>query len=261
MADEVVAPVALTQDPAPVAPVETVVAPVTESIVVTPTPEITTPEPVAEAPKPTETVLGEALKDTIPQESAPVQPTEATEAPTDGGQSVEPAPPPKYDTWTLPEGVTLEETSVGEFTNLLSELELEGKADHATVQKFGQKAVDFYLNEQKKTVEGITKIYQDAWEKQKTDWREATISDPELGGNRLQTTLDSALSFIRTHGGTPEQQAEFRQLMDSSGLGNHPTVVRLFANAGRAMSEGRPLAAPKPVSQPKSRTATMYGKS
>lgn len=237
-------------NPAPVAPVEAVQP--------APAPEAPTPE----APKePVSTVLGEALKEVSPETPKTEEvKVEAQEVKDEGGQSVEPAPPPKYDPFTLPEGVTLDEKQVGEFTNILAGLELEGKADHAKLQEAGQKMVDLYINETKAAAENLSKHYTEVWEKQKADWREATVKDPEIGGNRLQTSIDAALNFIRTHGGTAEQQAEFRSLMDSSGLGNHPAVVRLFARAGQAMSEGRPLAAPKPVIQSKSRTQTMYGK-
>lgn len=266
------------------------VTPVVESSVeVTPTPEITpTESPVqavttetpveqpTEAPR-SETVLGEALEVASTEaldvtEEAPVEkPEEITpeetpekvevseEQKNEGGQSEETAPPPKYDPWVLPEGIKLDEERIGEFSNLLAELETSGKATHEAVQAFGQKAVEFHINEVKKTVEQLTDYYQKTWEKQKTDWKESFLKDPDIGGNRFQTTVDSALTFIRTHGGTPEQQKEFRSLMETSGLGNHPAMIRLLANAGRAMSEGRPIAATKPVSQSKSKTATLYG--
>lgn len=266
--DEIVQPVAPVQNSAPVALGETVVAPVTtpasteQAPPVATAPETNPEAPVApvEAPQPATTVLGEALevKESAPVE-APKEPTE--EAPkNEGGQSENTAPPPKYDPFTLPEGVTLDDTRIGEFTGLLSELELDGKATHEAVQKFGQKALEFHINEVKNTIEGLTKIYQESWDNQKAAWKEAFLNDPEIGGNRFQTTIDSALTFIRTHGGTPEQQQEFRALMDTSGLGNHPAMIRMLAKAGQAMKEGAPLAAPKPVSQPKSRTQVMYGK-
>ena len=268
MADEPVAPVTtpVVETTPVVTPAETVTTtpvPVETTPVVTETPKV---ETISEAPK-TEvapSILGEALAPVEEKESAEAPKEGETppvaEAPKDeGGQSVEPAPPPKYDPFVYPEGVTLDETRIGELTGLLSALELEGKADHAKLQETGQKLVDLYISESKAAVEKISEYYANAWEKQKTDWREATTNDPEFGGNRLQTTLDAASTFIRTHGGTKEQQAELRSLMDSSGLGNNLAVIRLFATAGRAMSEGRPLAAPKPVSQPKSKVKAMYG--
>lgn len=238
----------------------------------TPIPE-TTETPVTEAPKAPETVLGEALTNESTSEvttqdgesnkeatTSEEGETSSEVAPDEGGQSDDPAPPPKYDPFTLPEDIKLDESRIVEFTNLLSELETSGKASHEAVQAFGQKAVEFHINEVKNAVENLTSLYQTAWDKQKTDWKDSFLKDPEIGGNRFQTTVDSALAFIKTHGGTPEQQEEFRGLMETSGLGNHPAMIRMLANAGRAMQEGKPLAAPKPVPQQKSKTQTLYGK-
>ena len=121
--------------------------------------------------------------------------------------------------------------------------------------------VDFHVNEVNRVVQDYNKVLQDGWAKQKNDWKEAVVKDPDIGGNRLQATIDSANNFIRTHGGTQEQQNEFRSVMESSGLGNHPVIIRLLANAGRGMSEGTPLAVSRPAPAPKSKTQTLYGKS
>ncbi len=254
---ETVEPVQATETaPLETPTVEAVVEPVVTETVVEPTESVT--------PDKTETLLGEdepeAPKTEVTEGDKEVKNTESeTPEVTEGDQSDEPAPSPKYDPFELPEGVSLAEDRVGKFTEILSDLELEGKVPHELVQKFGQKAVDFYLNEVGQAVNDYTQALNESWENQKTAWKDQFLNDPEIGGNRFQTTVDSARTFIRTHGGTPEQQAEFRSLMESSGLGNHPTMIRLLANAGAAMTEGRPLAATKPVSAPKSKTATMYG--
>jgi len=227
---------------------------------------VTSPAVVAEAPKAPETVLGEAMKpvtEVKPTEVKPVtevQPVKA-EIKTPDGKSDEPAPPPVYDPFNLPEGVTLDKERSDKFTNILAELETTGKVNHTLVQQFGQKAVDFHLEEVKRVTEEIQDMYKKTWERQKTEWKDSFLKDLEMGGNRFQTTIDSALTFIRTHGGTSEQQTEFRNLMEESGLGNHPAMIRLLANAGRAMAEGKPLAAQRPVPATKSRIETMYGKS
>lgn len=253
------APAAATPDVAPVS------APDAVAPVVSPSPEA----PAVESTPKAETVIGEAMKPVEPVKAPEGEKTpESAEAPkAEGeqkateGQSDEPAPLPSYEPFTLPENVKLDDKRVGDFTNILGEFERTTKADHAEVQQFGQKAVDFHVAEVTKAVEGVEKTYQTLWEKQKTDWKDQLMKDPEIGGNRFQTTVDSALKFIRTHGGNEEQQASFRTLMDSSGLGNHPAMVRLLANAGMAMSEGKPLAAKSPApSVAKSKVETMYGK-
>lgn len=221
--------------------------------------------PAAEV-APTATVLAEAIDKTVTPpvvaEAVPKTEEVTNENKLEEGQSEEPAPPvaPVYESFTLPEGVNLDEGRLKEFTGILSELELDGKADHAAVQAFGQKAVDFHVQEVTKAAEDYTKLLQTSWDRQKTEWKDSFLRDPDIGGNRFQTTVDSALTFLRTHGGTADQQKEFRNLMETSGLGNHPAMIRLLANAGRAMQEGKPLAATNPLPPPtKSKTATLYG--
>lgn len=250
-------PVQVTPVPvAAPAPVEAVQAPV-----------VAAPAPTALATPPPATVLGEALAK--PAEASVAQPTPAP-APAaqpalvvaqavqenKGGQSAEPAPLPVYDAFKLPDGLQFDDGRIKEFTGVLSKFEVDGKIDHKLVQEFGQKAVDFHVQELK----AIEQAQVQAWDKQKTDWKESFMKDPEIGGPNAQATIDTALNFLRTHGGTPEQQAEFRNLMEISGLGNHPAMIRLLANAGRVMREGQPLAAAKPVPVVKSRIETMYGR-
>lgn len=257
-------PPAVTEPaPVPVVVEATVTAPVVETAPVSVPDATLAPAPVVETVESvkSETVLGEALTEAPKvEETKPVTPEpQATQAQETEGQSVEPAPPPTYDTFTVPEGVTLDTERVTKFTELLAGLELEGKADHVSVQQFGQKAIDFHVQEVQKAVDSVAELYKTTWERQKTDWKDSFLKDPEIGGNRFQTTVDAARNFIRTHGGTPEQQAEFRSVMETSGLGNHPAIIRLLSRAGAAMEEGKPLAAQKPAAPPKSKTATLYG--
>lgn len=250
----VVAPIVEAVQTPVVAPVQAVV----EAPVVTPAVETT---PRVEPPKAPETILAAELDKEIkpPETVAEVKPVVEGEVKNDSGQSEEPAPPPVYDTFTIPEGFTLDNDRVSKFTEILGDLEKNTKADHAIVQQFGQKAVDFHVAELQKQADDFNKYVNTTWERTKQDWKDSFLKDPEIGGNRFQTTIDNAKNFIRTHGGTPEQQTEFRNLMETSGLGNHPTMIRLLANAGLRMSEGQPLAAVQPVPQTKSKLTTMYG--
>lgn len=262
--EPVVAPVVPVQDAAPIAPVESVIAPAApvepvQAAVVEAAPVVAPAEtPAPEAHKEPTTLLSTEPKPVVP-EPAPVEVT-PVEPKNEGGQSDEPAPPPKYEPFVLPENIKLGDTELGEFTNILAGLELEGKADHAVTQQTGQKLVNFHVNEVKKAVEAVHQHNIESWEKTRNEWKESFLKDPEIGGNRFQTTVDAALTFIRTHGGTPEQQTEFKQIMESSGLGNHPAMIRMLANAQLAMDEGRVISASAPPAAPKSKVTTLYGK-
>lgn len=249
------APVEASPSPAPV--IEAAPAPVTAEVTPAPAPAA---EPVAE-----KSLLGADLpKPAEPVKTEDKAPEAKTDAPVElkkeeGAQSDEPAPPPTYEAFKLPEGITLEDSKLGEFTKELAEFQVKTKAEQAFVQEFGQKLVDRHVAEVKNTIDRLNEHYTKQWEKNKSDWKEAVMKDPELGGNRQETVIKAAKEFVRTHGGTEAQQQEFFALMDSTGLGNHPAMIRILSKAGMSMSEGKPLPASKPVPQSKSKVATRYG--
>ena len=63
-------------------------------------------------------------------------------------------------------------------------------------------------------------------------WVEETRADKELGGVHLETTLATAKKAYDKFA-SPELKA----LLDSTGLGNHREVVRMFNDVGKAFSE------------------------
>ena len=67
-----------------------------------------------------------------------------------------------------------------------------------------------------------------------TEWGNAAKTDKEFGGDKFDESLATAKSFL-TEFGTPE----ITQLLNQSGLGNHPEVIRLFYRAGKALGPDR----------------------
>lgn len=263
-AAEPVAPSATVETPTPTPESPPVTNPVLAETppVVAPS---TTAEPSAAAAELAPTVIGAEPK---PADAVkPVEtPTPEGEKPTEpkkdeASQSAEPAPLPIYEPWTLPDGIKLDDTQAGEFNKLLGEFQASTKAETAAVQKFGQELVSRHVAEVKESIERTHKTYQAAWLKQAEDWKQAFISDPEIGGNRQETTVAAANEFIVTHGGTPAHQTEFRALMQQTGLGNHPAMIRILANAKNSpeFTEGKPLAG-APVVAKQSKSQKFYGK-
>lgn len=273
MANEILpatTPVATTQatSPAPSPAVVEVAAPLVNTQTVTENAPVTTdPAKTTESPKPAETVLGaEPQKDPVKSPEAQKPTDVKVDASVeikkeDGKQSDEPAPLPTYEAFKLPEGITLEGNKLSEFTKDLGEFQTRTKAEQAAVQEFGQKLVDRHIAEVNSTVKRLNEHYTQAWEKQKIEWKDAFVKDPEIGGNRQETTVNAALQFIKTHGGNEAQQQEFRQLMETTGIGNHPAMIRLLAKANMNMAEGKPLPAAKPVPTATSKVAKRYGDS
>lgn len=255
MVDEVItAPVqvATTESAAPVAPIADTI-PLADSTTTAPSVPTETagasPDPVKteDVPK-AETLLGEKRSEEKPIEAkVEGKPVEV---------KIEDAPiePAKYE-FTLPEGVKVDDAKFGEFTKMLGDFETTAKVPHDELQKLGQQMVDRHIQEMQRYTQTIT----EAWDKQKSDWKDSFLKDPEFS-NRTDTVVNSAVDAIRTFGGDSKQQDEFHDLMNTSGVGNHPAMIRLLSNVMLAKAEGKPLAAPQiatPMKQ--SKMSKMYG--
>lgn len=224
---------------------------------------------------PDTSLLGDvAATTTSPAPSAPVvkEPTTAPVTPaTDAPAITEPTPEtpveavkPTYEAFKLPDGIQVQEEQLSEFTNDLADFEL-GAKDHASTQEFGQKLLDKHIALVTEAVTNAVKMSTDgnkAAEQAKiAEWKNQTETDPKIGGNRLETTKADAVKFIRMHGGSATEQAEVLQALRDTAAGVHPAIIRLLAQAGKNMSEPRPLAASRPASKPVDKITKRYGNS
>lgn len=232
----------MSEETIPAAPVETPVETVESTQVA---------EPVVETPAEEPSLLGEEPKQDSETKVEPV-----VEEPKEESESEE-APLPSYEPFSLPEGINLDGEQLEQFTKDLSEFETLTKADHAEVQKFGQKLVDKYISEMQSVVARVQEAEKVRQSNERLAWKDEFINHPDIGGNRQDTTLKSAKELINTHGGKFAQP--FIEIMNQSGLGNHPSVIGFLANVGRNYTEGTSLPAVKPDSGPRSKIATRYG--
>ena len=66
-------------------------------------------------------------------------------------------------------------------------------------------------------------------------WLDSAMADREIGGARWKETLAKG-AFALDNLGFPKG-SPFRVLLDESGLGNHPEMIRAWAKVGRAIGE------------------------
>ena len=133
----------------------------------------------------------------------------------DEGEKPEGAPE-KYE-WAAPEGVTLDESIMGSLSEVAKELNLP----QAAAQKLVDKIAPVMAQRQVEQFEAL-----------RTEWRQASSSDQEFGGAKLTENMAVAKKALDAFA-TPE----FRQLLEQTGMGNHPEVIRTFYRAGKAISE------------------------
>ncbi|KKM17597.1 hypothetical protein LCGC14_1674220 [marine sediment metagenome] len=142
---------------------------------------------------------------------------EDSKADEDKGKS-----PKDYEDFKLPEGVELDEVALADFVPMAKEAGL--------TQEQAQKLVDF----QAKRVQEYSDSQEKAWTDMQESWRVATKSDKEIGGPAFDQSLAQAKTFLKAYG-TPE----LMEALDTTGMGNHPEVIRAFARAGKAMGDDK----------------------
>lgn len=117
----------------------------------------------------------------------------------------------------------------------------EGEAfDNAVIEAYSEVAKELNLSndEAQKLLDKVAPVIQarqlERIEAVKTEWETASKSDKEFGGDKLNDSLGTAKKALDAFG-TPELKA----LLNESGLGNNPEVIRFMVRAGKAISEDK----------------------
>jgi len=145
-------------------------------------------------------------------QTASTTPAAQTEGTTNASTTPAPAAEIEYK-FDMPEGVEVDQASLDEFTGIAKELKLPADA--------AKKFVDLAAKREIARAE--------AFATQVETWGNEVKADPELGKAENLAIAKKAVDTF----GTPE----LRDLLNSTGMGNHPTVVRFMLNAGKTISE------------------------
>jgi hypothetical protein len=160
---------------------------------------------------------------------APTQPTE-------GAKPGEAKPTEQSYEIKAPEGVELNQETLGQFTTIAKELGLK-PAD-------AQRVADLAIKQEQARAE--------AWQAQVQDWATAVQADPVLG---KPEALAAARKVIDKFG-----DDELKAVLNTTGYGNHPALVRLMHKVGQAMSEDTFTAGRSQEGGPKKSAADiLYG--
>jgi hypothetical protein len=120
----------------------------------------------------------------------------------------------------LPDGVVADKPLMDGFIALAKESGLKGES--------AQKIADLYVQAQASQA----KAAEEAHAKQVAAWAEEVKADKQIGGASLDASMAVASRAVAQFG-----SPELKELLNSSGLGNHPALVRAFVKIGRAISE------------------------
>jgi hypothetical protein len=125
--------------------------------------------------------------------------------------------PESYE-YQMPEGIELDKAAADEFSAIAKELKLD--------QSTAQKVADVGAKMAQRQIEAQAKLVE--------TWVEQVKTDPEIGGDKLDENLAVARKAMDAFG-TPE----LKDVLNATGLGNHPAVIKAFFKAGKAISEDK----------------------
>ncbi len=151
---------------------------------------------------------------------APEQEAVATEQSTETTEPTETAELPEYADFVVPEGVTLDQELTAEFKSVAKEVGLN--------QDQAQKMTDMAVKLSQKFAENQHK----AMTEQRNVWEESARSDKEFGGDQFDANLAVAKKALDAFA-TPE----LVKLLNESGLGSNPDIIRTFYRVGKKLSE------------------------
>lgn len=124
--------------------------------------------------------------------------------------------PEKYE-FKAQDGQEFDAGIITAFSEVAKELNLSQDA----AQKVLDKVAPVIQTRQSEQVETI-----------RNEWVEQSKTDKEFGGEKLSENLSVAKKALDNFG-----SPELRALLNESGLGNHPEVIRFMFKAGKAISE------------------------
>ncbi len=166
--------------------------------------------------------------------------TQESQAKGEAGES-QTQQPTGYESFTMPEGYTMNDEQTSDYSTFAKDLGLD--------QTQAQKAVD-------KHFEFVNKAREQGMQAQEAmqeGWATETRNDNEFGGSNLSENIAGARKAMNSfsqpavNDGKPvlhqdgpmkgQQMTEMEVLMNESGWGNHPAMIRVFHRISKAMSE------------------------
>jgi hypothetical protein len=188
------------------------------------------PDPAKDEPAPADAAKPEGDKPEAKGDKPDAEGDKAADATDPAKDATVEAPPPapiKYEAFKVPDGVTLDEARIGKFAEIAGPAQVN--------QDVAQNLLNLHVEE-------IQRVLQQAVDNQRKVWNTYvdTITnelrkDPELGGNRLETSLSMAKAVVEEY--LPANEAaEYLGLLSHNGMGNHRLQVKLLHAIGEKLN-------------------------
>lgn len=157
--------------------------------------------------------------------AAPTAPDDATKASTDAKAETQ----VNYE-FKAPEGKEFDPEVIAEYSKVAKELNLSQESAQRVLDAMGPKLAE----RQTAQIEAL-----------RNGWADSSKTDKEFGGERLSENLSVAKKALDAFGTN-----ELRALLNETGIGNHPEVIRFMFRAGKAISEDKFVSGSKNDAKP-----------
>lgn len=138
----------------------------------------------------------------------------------DDGKPIEVAPEEiNYTDFEVPEGMEVDTAFLDASSGTLKELGLN--------QEQAQKIVDLYA--------GKVAEQTDMMNAQINEWQNEARSDKEYGGDAFDANIGLAGKALGEFGNDA-----LTKVLDDTGMGNHPEIIRFMVNVGKTLAEDSP---------------------
>lgn len=166
--------------------------------------------------------------DSAGQQQAQEQEAEGQKQPAAGAEEAKPEGAPEQ--YKFANSEDFDQDILGQFSDVAKELNLSQEAAQKVLDKMAP-AIESRQAEQLQAV--------------REQWAAEAKADAEYGGDKLDENLSAAKRALDAYA-TPE----LRTLLNDSGLGNHPEVIRFMVRAGKAISEDKFVTGGRGTNQP-----------
>lgn len=141
--------------------------------------------------------------------------------------------PEAYDV-KAPEGMAFDKEAFEVVEPVLRKLNLSNEATQELVSAYAGEVIPLL---QKRAEAGAEAAQLERAATIRKNWADEARGDPEIGGANFDQTVDACAQVWTKFG--IKQGEGIRQLLDESGLGNHPDMLRFLSRVAKGTGEGQ----------------------
>lgn len=156
--------------------------------------------------------------------------------------------PEKYDI-KLPEGSKIDPGALPKIEELAKAQGLSNEEAQKAVNNLSALAGQF----QEQAAKSHEQVQAQNIENAKAGWLKQSQADPEIGGDKFNESVNYAKRAL-----TKINDPELIKILNDSGLGNHPAVIRSYAKLGRQLADDKSVSGGDAISTGKSTAEVLY---